>query len=68
MVEVYTCRITKNILRIFLAQSITAHIGTLLIFSPMQDDKLSYDEVLGQFDVVVDSPLTDYGHAVHEEL
>ena len=34
----------------------------------MQDDKLSYDEVLGQFDVLVDSPLTDYGHAVHEEL
>ena len=35
---------------------------------PLQDDKLSYDEVLAQFDVLVDSPLTDYGHAVHEEL
>ena len=34
----------------------------------MQDDQLSYDEVLAQFDVLVDSPLTDYGHAVHEEL
>ena len=42
---------------------ISAHI-----LSPPQDDRLSYDEVLAQFDVLVDSPLTDYGHAVHEEL
>ena len=45
-------------------QTLKNHFLALIL----QDDKLSYDEVLAQFDVLVDSPITDYGHAVHEEL
>ena len=33
-----------------------------------QDGKLSYDEVMEEFDVLMDSPITDFGHSVHEEL
>lgn len=37
-------------------------------FFILQDGYLSVAEIEAEFDVFVDSSLTDYGHLVHDEL
>ncbi len=34
----------------------------------MQDGSLSMEEIEAELDIFVESPLTDYGHSVHDEL
>ena len=36
--------------------------------SLVQDDQLSYEEVMEEFDVLMESPITDFGQSIHEEL
>ena len=42
---------------------------TWLILSPFQDDQLSVQEIMQEFDFFMDSELTEFGgHTVHDEL